>query len=82
MVLQEYVQQQIDNGINGNAVYIPHPNATWEQLGNPMDGELSSGFGESVSISNDGTVVAGAARNGGGYGSMGLEWRNVCKERT
>ena len=70
MVLQEYVQQQIDNGINGNPVYIPDPNATWQQLGNPMDGDLSSGFGESVSISNDGTVVAGAARNGGGYAEV------------
>jgi len=80
MVLQEYVQQQIDNGINDNAVYIPDPNATWQQLGDPMDGDLSSGFGESVSISNDGTVVAGAARNGGGYAEV-WAWNGTIWEQ-
>jgi uncharacterized membrane protein len=58
--------QNDDSGTNSGHVRVyQYSNDTWSQLGSDIDGEVDEDrFGQSVSLSSDGTIVAiGAPRN-------------------
>ncbi|NPA35407.1 MAG: T9SS type A sorting domain-containing protein [Chlorobi bacterium] len=61
-----------ENGTNSGSVSIYKLNGTeWQQLGNIIYGESGDNSGCSVSLSDDGSIVAIGANNGGSWSQYG-----------
>ncbi len=62
-----------ENGTNSGSVSIYKHNGTeWQQLGNIIYGDSGDNSGCSVSLSEDGSIVAIGANNGGGWTPTGI----------
>ena len=70
------------NSSVGHVRIYKNNSGSWEQIGNDIDGEnLNDEFGCSVSLSNDGSIVAiGAIKNDGSKKNIGRKWYFKCSE--